>query len=140
MTGKSVLLRYFSRQAKYARRQIIYDPMSDLSKPKDLQNWGNGWRPSPAIFSGEPATRITNDPRKFASWCRHESDCDVFIDESGDIFQHRESKELLTRGRHRGLQIFFAAQRPVMVHPDCRDQAAAVYVFRLAREDMRIVF
>ncbi len=140
-SGKSTLARRFSRGGN--RQQIIYDPVA----PADINaaaNWHDGWRPDRRknTMSGmwgrkELSTEIFTEPVPFLRAVSKAKDCDVFIDEAADIFslKQTENAAIITRGRHRGLRVFFCSQRPTMVSPTVREQVAVCYLFRLARRD-----
>lgn len=139
-TGKSTLLRKFSRNS--VRDCIIYDPTGE---PCD---WHNGWRPGVSkfaswkIFDNGRTTKIIDDPDAFARLVKKSIDADVFVDEAADVFSisQRDNYKIITKGRHDGLRIFFASQRPTMVAPTVRGQASVVYCFRLTPRETKEVF
>lgn len=135
-TGKSTLMRKISRES--GRNMIIYDP---TYAPV---NWTDGWRPGANRFDtffGSDAMRtdIFHDKHTFLAAVRRAHDCDVFIDEAGDIFAHtdRDNFALATKGRHAGLRLRIAAQRPTMVSPNVRSQCPGMFLFRMNTTDLK---
>lgn len=137
-TGKSTVLRKFSRASD--RDIIVYDPTHAQ------QDYHDGWRPGNERFfskliGGEDSqkTAIYSNPELFYIAAQNAENCDVFIDEAADIFDHaaKHRHALMVSGRHRGLRLFIATQRPRQVSPNVRQQCSALYIFRLAHDDMQ---
>lgn len=105
-TGKSTLLRKFSRESE--RALLIYDPTHAAV------DWHDGWRPGHNRFmahiSDGTVTRIYNHASDFKRALHSASDADVFVDEAADIFGQydRETHGIVTKGRHNGLRFFFS--------------------------------
>lgn len=129
LSGKTTLARAIAQeQAKKGVPLIVFDPVGTST--------ANGNWPESAI--------VISDLGEFLEYMAHPDvhSASVYIDEAANVFNARmpENCLLLTQGRHRGLQINMIAQRPKMVLPNARTQAARTYMFRLATEDAREVF
>lgn len=132
LSGKTTLAHWIARSLaaeKNPPRIIVYDPVHTKTAagtwPEDVDFFDN---------------RV-----KFLNWIEHleksERGYAIFIDESDLIFSHeqRENFWMLTKGRHRGFNIFLICQRPKMVSPSVRSQCGEAYVFRLSRDDLKSV-
>ena len=143
-TGKSTMMHRLSRESR--RQQVIYDP---TYAPKDdaAKNIRGFWRHDLANFV-EKINPLVESPRT-TTICRTEPDfiftaeyardADLFIDEAQDIFAQtkRENFWLMTRGRHQGLRLHIASQRPKLIAPSVRGQVAVIICYRLAHDDLR---
>lgn len=133
-SGKSTLLRRFSRHCK--REQIIYNP---TIAPMD---WNDGWRPDRSGFfsfgAAELRTADYSDADDFIRNGLRANDADIFCDEGADCFAvpQKAAHQIVTKGRHRGLRIFLASQRPNQIAPTVRAQCTILYCFRLAYTDL----
>lgn len=67
--------------------------------------------------------------------------CDVFIDESGDMIGHfdRAMIQTATKGRHWGHNVHFITQRPAQISPTVRTQCTNLFLFAMAREDSEVL-
>ena len=140
-TGKSTFMRRLSRGMR--RRQIVYDPtFAD-------KGGAHGWRGdlagiletiNPAIESPRNTT-MCHSIGDFLYAAENAVDADLFVDEAQDIFSQsqRENFALMTSGRHRGLQLHIASQRPKLIAPTVRTQVAVIICYRLERTDLRDV-
>lgn len=132
-TGKTTKMRRLSFTSR--QRLIIYDPTA--AGPIDE----SGWRPCLGGWLSDKKTHATTNAITAMDLCGGYTNCDVFIDEAADCLsqKHGDNWWLLTKGRHLGHQVFFASQRPLMVAPSVRAQASSIYIYRLARDDLRQV-
>lgn len=143
-TGKSTAMRRLSRESR--RRLIVYDP-TGMYKNDPRKNRIDGWR---ADLAGvvETINPFVESPRNtdifrtemdFMDAAEKATDADLFIDEAQDVFAQRlmHNHWLMTQGRHRGLQLYVASQRPTLIAPSVRTQVAVIICYRLARDDLR---
>lgn len=130
-SGKTTLAHqianYYANLKNDERREIIvYDPMMTPTT-------AGSWPESAVLFTKK--IEFLNYIKKIGG--RYV----IFIDESDNIFSHeqRENNWILTKGRHFGFEVFLITQRPKMIAPSVRAQCSTAYVFRLGRNDLRMV-
>jgi len=115
-SGKSFLARLLCRQfRKHSRTLAVLNPIGD--------RWPADWQ--------------TDDPELFLAYCRNHPQLTIFVDESGDVFEHYRShlNWLATRGRHWGHACFFIAQRAAQIPKTVRDNCTTLYLFASSRSD-----
>ena len=133
MTGKTTLARYHASILTEADYQVVvYDPVGTHT--------ANGYWPDKA----EIITEQDKFLRRIKALSASDIDEDpvfVFVDESADIFNHREPDALAIprRCRHDGVYLRLISQRPKMLHPSARTQCSIGYMFRLSQDDARMV-
>jgi hypothetical protein len=125
-SGKTTLAHALaSRLAASGAGIVAFDPVGSMTA-------GGGWPPGAIVF---------DDLEEFMAYMDRPdvNNAHVFIDEAGEVFNigARENFWLLTRGRHFGLHCYMIAQRPKMLAPSARTQAARAYLFRLSPDDLR---
>jgi DNA polymerase III delta prime subunit len=125
-SGKTTLARALARElAGKKQTVIVYDPVGTITA-------GGGWPESAKIFQ---------DEKEFWKYLDRDDigHAHIFVDEAGDLFNlsKRENYWLLTRGRHFGFFVYMICQRPTMIAPSARTQAATCYMFRLANSDAK---
>lgn len=132
-SGKTTLARFHARKLAAAGYDVaVYDPMGSATA-------GGGWPDTAKMF---------NDPAKFLEYLSAvrgtpEHPIYVFVDEAADIFGHdspfRDMHWIPRRVRHQNVYLRLVSQRPKMLPPNVRTQCAIIYMFRLSREDARLV-
>jgi len=117
MSGKTLLCKQLAKKFIKNYGVIVYDPINDPA-----------W----------PATFKTDDPEKFEKVLWASTNCKVFIDECGDMFEsrNREKEKIGFRSRHRGHIIHFIAQRATQVPKTVRLQCTHLFCFRQGLDDL----
>lgn len=130
-SGKTTLARHHARLLDKAGYEIVvYDPVGTATA-------GGDWPERAKVF---------DDSDKFLEWLTRaqyddERPAFVFVDEAPDIFGPTGGYALLLprRLRHQGVYLRIISQRPKMLPPNVRTQCAHCYLFRLSKEDARII-
>lgn len=130
-SGKTTLARLHARILEKAGYDIVvYDPVG-------TETAGGGW-PESAKMIGK-----LEDLPEEVEGLKGEPDRPIFlfIDEAPDVFSHSETwaRWIPRKVRHQNVYLRLMITRPNTVHPDVRNQCVIAYVFRLAKEDMRLV-
>lgn len=99
---------------------LVLDPLRDPSWPCDF---------------------ITDNSEEFLKIVFASRKCALFIDEAGESVGRFDQANftLATRARHWGHNSHFIAQRAQLVARTVRDQCSNAFVFRVAREDAKIL-
>jgi hypothetical protein len=130
-SGKTTLARHHARLLVRAGYDVaVYDPVGTATA-------GGDWPAEAKIFQDQTAflewlLSVKGEPER--PWF-------VFVDESADIFGHGNSDNnwLPRRVRHQNVYLRLISQRPKMLPPNVRTQTAHCYMFRLARDDARMI-
>lgn len=138
LSGKTTLARHHARLLGGAGYEVVvYDPVATATA-------GGDWAPDKT--SSESQVTIFSDEQKFLRWILKASGepdrpIFVFVDEAADIFGHANTDVnwLPRRVRHQNIYLRLISQRPKMLPPNVRSQCAHTYMFRLARDDAKIV-
>lgn len=130
-SGKTTLARMHARLLALSGYDVIvYDPVGTATA-------GGDW-PERCLMIDSP-----DDLQKRVASFEGETDRPVFlfVDEAPDVFGHTETwaRWIPRKIRHQHVYLRLMVTRPNSVHPDVRNQCVVAYVFRLAREDMRLV-
>jgi DNA helicase HerA-like ATPase len=116
-TGKSTLLRsLISDRIAQGRDSIIYDPVGKIE---------NSFHDDAAFM--EKVAKCEN--------------VSIFVDEADTLLSlaQRENNWILTRGRHRGFEVFISTQRPQLVNPTARGQCEMFFCFRLSMTGVKLI-
>lgn len=125
-SGKTTFARALARElAKRKENVIVYDPVGTPTA-------GGGWPEKAIVFQ---------DQKEFWKYLERDDvyGAHVFIDEAGDIFNASEPEncKFPRKARHFNFSLYMITQRPTMIVPNARTQAATIYMFRLATSDAR---
>lgn len=116
-TGKTSYARaYVAQHAKRGGQSLVYDPI-------DPAQWEN--------------SHATSDIGKFLDLYWKSKNCLCVIDEALSVggVHDKDVIETATRGRHRGHQNLYLAQRPKGLSPTIRDQCGVLVCFRIGYRD-----
>lgn len=127
-SGKGVSIREALRKLK-ARRMLIWDPLGEYGEfctvVDTLGAVAQRAKASAFKVSYWPGPDATTYPEKFALFCRiafAAGDLVMLVEELGDVtsasYAPQPWKRCTTQGRHRGLKIIAATQRPAKVDKD----------------------
>ena len=83
----------------------------------------------------------TTDKQKFLDTVFKSYNCAVFVDESGQEFDKRNSamNKLATMSRHWGHSAFFLGQRYTDIPKTVRDQCGRIFIFCISFDDSKIL-
>jgi len=126
-SGKTTMAHKLAEfDAEDRRKIIVYDPVRTETMAGDWPDNCDCYTDSQKFL------------RRVASI---QSDTAIYIDEAGDLFTNTDKTNMwiLTRGRHMGFNVTLICQRPKMLAPNARHQCARLFMFRLAREDARVI-
>jgi len=117
-SGKSTLGKKLAADYRHLGRQVAV-----------LDSTGAKW----------PADFQTDSPELFLNYCRVHISLRVFVDESGDAFEHQRSdlNWLGNRGRHLGHACFFIGQGYPQVPLAVRRCCTCVYLFNCNPDDAK---
>lgn len=116
LSGKTYLAKKLAREFQRRKKTVaVLDPLK------------NKWA---ADFQ-------TDDRDEFLIYCKTRPGLMVFVDESGDAFEHQKDELtwLAYRGRHFGHSCFFIAQRATQIPKIVRDQCSTLYLFASSVSD-----
>lgn len=119
-SGKTTLAKKIAQESlNNGRMVLVLDPIGD--------NW--------------PASYYTTSPDEFLRVFWDTKNCDVFIDESGDVIG-RSHADLMartaTRGRHWGHNCYYIAQRAAQLTRTVRDQCSFMFLFASSFVDCKM--
>ena len=127
-SGKGVSVREALKKLK-ARRLLVWDPLGEYGAfapvTENLATVANMAKASGFRVAYWPGPDATTYPEKFALFCRiafAAGDLVMLVEELGDVtsasYAPQPWKRCTTQGRHRGLKIIAATQRPAKVDKD----------------------
>jgi len=130
-SGKTTLARHHARLLANAGYDLaVYDPVQTATA-------GGDWPREAKVFTDQTAFL----EYLFAARGEPDRPIFVFVDESADIFGHANGDNNLIprRVRHQNVYLRLISQRPKMLPPNVRTQCAHCYMFRLSRDDGRMI-
>ena len=120
-SGKTNLAKTLCRKFKQAGKPtLVLDPLMD-------DEWDCDFK--------------TSDKAQFLDVVKHNKQCIIFVDESGQAVgkYDEEMAWLATTARHWGHQSIFICQRAQQISKTVRDQCQRIWIFRVSNGDAKIL-